>query len=135
MAWGFLVGLIEPVTDYFKQGQAIKAAKKERGDELKKMALETKLTGIKNSDQATLDLDVGSRKFAGAMDDVSFYLFLLPVPLVFYPPMQIHVMSGFKALESMPVWYQATLGLMLASVWGYRKLVQPIILKFLGKKP
>ena len=135
MAWPvFLLNLVEPVVGLFQERQTIKAAKQERKDVLKQMSLKTKLEGIRRSNQTTSDLDAGSRKYAGLMDDVSFYLFIMPVPLVFIPSMQIHVMNGFKALESMPLWYQVTLGLMLASLWGYRKLVQPIILKFLGKK-
>jgi hypothetical protein len=134
MGWGLLAGLIEPVTGYFKDRQTIKAATKERGDELKKINLEAKLAGIKASDQNILDMDANARGLAGYMDDISFYLFLLPLPLVFIPSMQVHVMAGFAALELMPVWYQVALGLMLAAVWGYRKIVQPLILKFLGKK-
>lgn len=130
MGWGILTGLIGPVTDYFKDKQEIKAKVRERGDELKKIKLEA----IGKASQATIDMDTEARSMAGYMDDISFYLFLLPLPLVFIPSMQVHVMAGFAALEEMPVWYQAALGLQLAAVWGYRKIVQPLILKFLGKK-
>lgn len=135
MAWPvFLLNLVEPVVGLFQERQTIKAAKQERKDVLKQMSLKTKLEGIRRSDQTMLDLDAGSRKYAGWMDDISFYLFLLPVPMVFHPATQKIVLDGFTALEGMPLWYQVVLGLQLASVWGYRKLVQPIILKMLGKK-
>ena len=84
MAWPvFLLNLVEPVVGLFQERQVIKAAKQERKDVLKQMSLKTKLEGIRRSDQTTLDLDAGSRKYAGWMDDVSFYLFIMPVPLVF----------------------------------------------------
>ncbi len=134
MGWGILVGLFDPITEYFKDRQVIKAETKKRGDELKKINLEAKLEGIKSASQNTLTMDAEARSLAGYMDDISFYLFLLPLPLVFIPSMQPHVMNGFAALEKMPMWYQVALGLMLAAVWGYRKLVQPLMLKFLGKK-
>ena len=128
--WSVLAGLFGPVVDYFKDKQEIKAAVRERGDVLKKLKLEA----ITRSDDATITMDTEARSLAGYMDDISFYLFLAPLPLVFIPSMQPHVMAGFQALETMPVWYQTALGLMLAAVWGYRKIVQPIILKLLGKK-
>ena len=134
MGWAILTGLFEPVASYFKDRQVIKAATKERGDELKKINLEAKLEGIKSASQNTLTMDAEARSLAGYMDDISFYLFLLPLPLAFIPVMQPHVMAGFAALEAMPLWYKVSLGLMLAAVWGYRKIVQPLILKFLGKK-
>jgi len=41
--------------------------------------------------------------------------------------MVAHIENGFAVLRGMPEWYQYALGMMLVSVWGYRKLVSPII--------
>jgi len=123
----FLQGLIQPITGFFKEKQALKAAVNERKDQLIKLELETKLEGIKNASQADISMDVNSRGVSGWMDDVSFFIFLLPAVLAFIPSMVPHVTAGFIALESMPQLYQYALGGMLIAVWGYRRLVTPLI--------
>lgn len=119
--------IISSVGDYFTSRQQIKAAKVERKDELKKLDLESKLESIKRGEELDMKLDGDSRNSAGLMDDISFYIFLAPAVLAFFPGMVDHVVAGFKALEQVPMWYQYALGMMLVSVWGYRKLVTPLI--------
>lgn len=125
--WNILAPVIEPVTEYFKEGQKIKAAVKERSDELKSKALDTKLEGIRNTQESDINMDNNSRQLSGWMDDASFFIFLMPAVLAFYPPALPHIEAGFAALESMPIWYQYALGMMLVAVWGYRRLVTPIV--------
>jgi len=43
-------------------------------------------------------------------------------------------LAGFGVIEKMPIWFQVVTGLMLASIWGYRKLVVPLIEKVLAAK-
>lgn len=119
--------LISPVVGYFSEGQKIKAAQKERKDVLKEKALDTKLEGIRNGQESDINMDNDSRKHSGWMDDASFFVFLAPAVLAFYPPALPHITAGFEALETMPVWYQYALGMMLVAVWGYRRLVTPIV--------
>lgn len=125
--WNILAPVIGPVADYFKEGQKIKAAVKERADELKSKALDTKLEGIRNAHESDIGMDNSARKLSGWMDDASFFVFLMPAVLAFYPPALAHIEAGFIALESMPLWYQYALGMMLVAVWGYRRLVTPIV--------
>ncbi len=119
--------IISSIGGYFTEGQKIKAAQKERQDELKNMELTTKLESIRNGQMADISQDTSATTNAGWMDDISFYLFLLPVPLSFFPSMVPHIRAGFEVLESMPQYYQVALGLMLVSVWGYRRLVIPLV--------
>lgn len=119
--------IISSIGGYFTEGQKIKAAQKERQDELKNMELTTKLESIRNGQMADISQDTSATTNAGWMDDISFYLFLLPVPLSFFPSMVPHIRAGFEVLESMPRYYQVALGLMLVSVWGYRRLVIPLV--------
>ena len=127
MGLNFLGNIVDAVGGYFKDNQQIKAAQKERSDELRKATLDAKLAAIKAGQTADIDTDLTARQSAGLMDDISFYLFLVPVPLAFIPNMVPHIQAGFAALEKMPQYYQITLGLMLVSVWGYRRLVIPVI--------
>ena len=107
-----LTTLASPITEIIKGKQKIAKARSA-----------AKLRSIYSDNE----MDKNSRATAGWMDDVSFFVFLTPAVLAFYPPALVHVKAGFVALESMPQWYQAALGMMLVSVWGYRKLVSPII--------
>ena len=127
MGLGWLTGLLGSIGSYFSDRQKINAAQKERNDELRKASLDAKLASIKAGQSADIDADTNARSYAGWMDDISFYLFLAPVPLSFIPGMVPVIREGFAALESMPQYYQIALGLMLVSVWGYRRLVVPIV--------
>ena len=111
-----LGGLISPITEVVKGKQAIKKA-----------VTESKIKRIEAKEMTDIELDKLSRENSGWMDDISFYLFLMPMVLAFYPPALPHIQAGFIALVSMPQWYQYGLGMMLISVWGYRKLVSPIV--------
>lgn len=119
--------LIDPVAKYFGERQVIKAEKTKRKDELSKLSLETKLEGIRNASEADMQMDVKARGVAGWMDDFSFFVFMLPALLAFVPSMVPTVTAGFIALEAMPEYYQLALGMMLVAVWGYRRLVTPIV--------
>jgi hypothetical protein len=127
LGFGWVGEVASAVGGYFTEGQKIKAAQKERKDELKKINLESKIQAIQAGQTADITQDTGARAAAGWMDDISFYLFLLPVPLAFFPGMVPHIQAGFTVLESMPQYYQIALGLMLVSVWGYRRLVIPLV--------
>lgn len=120
-------GLIETAVKYFDSKQKIKAAVDERKDELKRLDLQERLEKISKAQSSDITLDIESRKNAGWMDDASFAIFLMPAVLVFFPVAVPHVVAGFEALEAMPKWYQYALGGMLISVWGYRRLITPIV--------
>ena len=123
-----LVGdAITAVGSYFTEGQKIKAAVNERKDELKKLNLEAKIKSATASVENDMKMDEDARANAGWMDDISFYVFLAPAVLAFFPSMVEHIENGFAVLVNMPDWYQYALGMMLVSVWGYRKLVGPIV--------
>ena len=129
MGWHIpIIGdLISSVGGYFKERQVIKAEEKKRKDELKTLNLNAKIEQIRNAQESDIKMDNEARGMAGYMDDISFYLFLVPVPLAFFPDMVPHIEAGFEVLESMPEAYQYALGLMLAAVWGYRRLIVPIV--------
>lgn len=124
---GVITSTVSAVGKFFTNRQTIKAAEKERKDEIKSQELTAKIEKIKNGQLADIEMDTNARSNAGFMDDISFYLFLLPVPLAFIPSMVPHITKGFEALEAMPEYYKYALGLMLVSVWGYRRLVIPLV--------
>jgi len=133
MLFSLIGTALKGVMGYFNDKAAIKKAVLERKDELKKLELTAKLEGIKKAQFSDTELDITERKNAGWMDDFSFLVFMIPALLSFFPPAIPYVKQGFEALESMPQWYQYALGGMLVAVWGYRRLVTPIVEFFIKK--
>ena len=123
----FLPDLIKGGFGIFKEKQRIKAAVVEAKIINREAKVQSQIKSIERGELSDIELDSQARQQAGWMDDVSFFVFLLPALLAFYPPALPHIAAGFRALEMMPPWYQYALGMMLISVWGYRKLVGPII--------
>lgn len=128
--FSIVAGLFKSGLDAYNTNKKIKAAVDERKDELKKIKLSSDLERIAKGELSDIEQDDKTRGFAGWMDDLSFVLFLLPVPLAFFPDVVPHITAGFTALEAMPVAYQVIIALMLASVWGYKRVVTPIVLAF-----
>lgn len=123
-----LIGtLVSGVFSYFTDRQKVKAAVTERKDELRKLNLESKIADAKAGLHSDIEQDTIARQISGFMDDFSFYSVWTIVILAFVPDAQPHIMAGFKTLEEMPDWFKVTVGLMLAAVWGYRRLVVPIV--------
>ena len=122
-----VTAIVNPVGEYFTEGQKIKAAKQHRKDELKKLNLEAKLESIKNSEKSNTEMDKEAENRIPWADDLTLVLFLLPFVLAFCPPALPHIQAGFEALDKMPEWYKYSIGMMLVSVWGYRNLVAPIV--------
>ena len=56
-------------------------------------------------------------------------LFSIPLILAFIPGMEEVVKNGFAQLQSMPEWYQYSLGVIVAASFGVRSAT-----KFFGKK-
>jgi len=52
-------------------------------------------------------------------------LILVSIPLIaaFVPGGDEFVLAGFAALDKMPDWYKATVGVVVAGSYGYRKIV------------
>ena len=122
-----LPDLIKRGFGILKDKQRVKAAVVEAALINREAKVQSQIKSIERGELSDIELDSQARQQAGWMDDVSFFVFLLPALLAFYPPALPHIAAGFSALEKMPPWYQYALGMMLISVWGYRKLVGPII--------
>ena len=121
-----LSAISTPITESIKGKQAIKKA-----------ITDAKIKNIEAGQLSDIELDKIERQNAGWMDDISFAIFLIPAVLAFFPPATPHIKAGFAVLEGMPQWYQVALGMMLVAVWGYRKLVGPMIeslVKVLAKR-
>lgn len=119
--------LFKGAGEAYKTKKVLSAAKDERKHELAVKSLDNKLEQIRLGNASDMSMDENANGRISWADDLSFLVFLTPCLLAFYPPALPSIMAGFKALENMPQWYQITLGMMLVSIWGYRKLLTPIL--------
>lgn len=119
--------IISRLVDAYRDNRKIKAAVDERKDVLRKLEVTNNLERIAAGEKSDIAQDDQARGFAGWMDDISFFLGFLPLVLAFYPPAVPHITKGFEVIAAMPVVYQWFIGLMLASVWGYKRLITPIV--------
>lgn len=124
---GFIPSLFGKVVEIHKTNKAVKAAIDERKDELKSMELIARIEKIKTASASDMKMDEDANTRIAWADDLTLLLALTPACLAFYPPALPAVTDGFKELSQLPDWYQAVLCLMLVSVWGYRRVVMPIV--------
>ncbi len=122
--FGAIKSLIGAWSDNKKRG----AARLKQKDDDRSTKLKSDLHLIESGQEADIIQDTNARGYAGWMDDISFYIMFSPVPLSFFPPAVPHITAGFEVLEGMPVEYQVCVGLMLASIWGYKRLITPLLL-------
>ncbi|NDO73079.1 hypothetical protein [Shewanella sp. SE1] len=55
-------------------------------------------------------------------DELIVLVILGIVVSVFIPPLQIYVISGFEALSLLPIWFQLSLGAIMISEMGLRRM-------------
>lgn len=116
MIWG---AVISGITSIF--GNYTKA--RVRKEELVDAQHERRLDVIARGNAAEAEWNLTAIKNSGWKDEWLTLLLSVPLVLAFYPPAIPHVMAGFVALESMPLWYQSAIGLMIASAFGYQKFM------------
>ena len=123
---GFIPSVFKAATDSIAASRAVKAAKEERKHELTSKALDVKLEAIRRGSESDMKMDEEADTRISWADDLTLIVFLIPCLLAFCPPALPGILAGFAALELMPTWYQYSLGLMLISVWGYRRVFMPV---------
>tara|TARA_R110000851_G_scaffold45134_2_gene110702 strand:+ start:788 stop:1189 length:402 start_codon:yes stop_codon:yes gene_type:complete len=129
--WGAVISLFGGIFKDYQKERIVKQESKSRINEAKVLGT---IKRIEAGDNHAMSMDLTERKNAGWMDDFSFIVFMTPAILCFYPPMVPHVRTGFEVLNTMPEWYQYGLGGMLIAVWGYRRLLMPIVQKLIEKR-
>jgi hypothetical protein len=75
------------------------------------------------------DLEMAKGSASSWKDEWLTILFSIPLILAFIPGMEEVVANGFLQLQSMPEWYQYSLGVIVAASFGVRSAT-----KFFGKK-
>ena len=86
--------------------------------------MEKKATG-----EIDWDIEMAKSSSTSWKDEWLTILFSIPLILAFIPGMEEVVANGFSQLNSMPEWYQYSLGVIVAASFGVRSAT-----KFFGKK-
>jgi hypothetical protein len=86
--------------------------------------MEKKATG-----EIDWDIEMARSSSTSWKDEWLTILFSIPLILAFIPGMEEVVTNGFAQLNSMPEWYQYSLGVIVAASFGVRSAT-----KFFGKK-
>ena len=93
----------------------------------------TKAEAVIMEKKATGEIDWDLEAIKGSQnswkDEWLVILFSIPLILAFIPGMEEVVANGFAQLETMPEWYQYSLGVIVAASFGVRSAT-----KFFGKK-
>lgn len=101
--------------------------------EHKQLQAEEKINLQKAKNERLLNLDANDANWDKIMAEASkdswkdeFWTIILAIPavLAFFPSTVDAVLNGFKALETMPDWYKAAVGIAIAAAFGFRKFAQ-----------
>ncbi len=113
-----------------------KKEKQKQEHEIESERNKARIRKIQDDQDRAGDLDIYFANNSKGKRNVSFYLAMLPVIAVFYPPALPHVIAGFDALQQLPQWYLYGLGAMMISIWSFRRILNGFInmklKKFIG---
>ena len=108
----------------------VETAKAETGVKVAKAQAEAIVMQKKATGEIDWDLKMADASVSSWKDEWLTCLFSIPLILAFCGNWGRNVVAeGFAALETMPEWYQVTLGVIVAASFGVRSAT-----KFFGKK-
>ena len=125
MIFGAITNIIGSVVKGYFETKKEKAKQK-----LLQVQAETKIMEKKISGEIDWDMEMAKASDTSWKDEWLTILFSIPLVLVFLGDTGRQVVAdGFAALETMPDWYQYTLGVIVAASFGVRSAT-----KFFGRK-
>jgi hypothetical protein len=126
---GGLLGIGATAVDNWQKRQTVKA---EMEAKVIIAEAEARVRLAERAQNAEIEWDLSSnQQMKGSWKD-EWLTLLLSVPAIYAFIDPQAVLVGFQALEAMPIWYQTSLGVVVAASFGYRKLVDLFAQK--GKK-
>ena len=124
-----LIGPISSLAGTWLEGK-VEKTKAEAGAKVAKAKAEAVIMEKKATGEIDWDLKMADASAHSWKDEWLTILFSIPLVLVFLGDTGRQVVAdGFAALETMPDWYQYTLGVIVAASFGVRSAT-----KFFGRK-
>lgn len=123
-----LIGPISSLASTWLEGK-VEEKKAVSATKVAKAQAEATVMQKKATGEIDWDLEMAKGKTNSWADEWLVILFSIPLILAFIPGMEEVVANGFAQLNSMPEWYQYSLGVIVAASFGVRSAT-----KFFGKK-
>jgi hypothetical protein len=123
-----LIGPISQLAGTWLEGR-VEKTKAETGAKVAKARAEAVIMEKKATGEIDWDITMAEGSKHSWKDEWLTILFSIPLILAFIPGMEEVVANGFAQLNSMPQWYQYSLGVIVAASFGVRSAT-----KFFGKK-
>lgn len=117
-----LVPLIGQAIDYFRDKAKLKAVERANRIEAEKAIGQARIENIRQGKINEAAWNMESIRQSGWKDEWLTIVLSVPLIAVFFPGMVDPMLQGFAALETTPEWYRYSVGVMIASAFGYQKL-------------
>ena len=122
-----LIGPITQLAGTWLDGK-VEKSKAETGAKVARAKAEATIMEKKATGELDWDLEMAKGSQSSWKDEWLTVLFSIPLVMAFIPGMEEVVANGFEQLNSMPEWYQYSLGVIVAASFGVRSAT-----KFFGK--
>ena len=126
--WTALISPIASLAGTWLEGK-VETKKAETATKVAKAKAEAVIMEKKATGEIDWDLEMARGSQTSWKDEWLTILFSIPLILAFIPGMEEVVANGFAQLESMPQWYQYSLGVIVAASFGVRSAT-----KLFGRK-
>ena len=123
-----LIGPLSSLASTWLEGK-VEKTKAETGAKVARAKAEATIMQKKATGEIDWDLEAIKGSQSSWKDEWLVILFSIPLILAFIPGMEEVVSNGFAQLESMPQWYQYSLGVIVAASFGVRSAT-----KLFGRK-
>ena len=123
-----LIGPIANLAGTWLEGK-VEKTKAETGARVARAKAEATIMEKKATGELEWDLEMARGSQSSWKDEWLVILFSVPLILAYIPGMEGVVSNGFAQLETMPQWYQYSLGIIVAASFGVRSAT-----KFFGKR-
>jgi len=114
-----LIGPITQLAGTWLDGK-VEKSKAETGAKVARAKAEATIMEKKATGELDWDLEMAKGSQSSWKDEWLTVLFSIPLVMAFIPGMEEVVANGFEQLNSMPEWYQYSLGVIVAASFGVR---------------
>lgn len=118
---GALTKIASWVGDYISNKQQIKKSELELRMELQKAKTQAQIDLYKTGLVGDIAWEKNAQDNSGWKDEFLVIVFCIPLIGGFIPGFDRYISQGFESFAGMPDWYQAAVGVIVASVFGIRK--------------
>lgn len=115
-------GVVKPVSDAYIAHQQGKVELKKLEIETKKALAVANIEAIREGRVQDTTWEVESIKNSGHKDEWLVGLFSIPLIGAFVPGLSKYVLYGFAILDKMPTWYMVSVGVIVGSTFGVRRV-------------